>query len=136
MNEEVRMMRLSVALKVISLLFIGFFAVFAILVTLDAAIITGSSFLASIFRWQPHNKAYEGMISSIYIVWGIMLWRASRNPIEHKSLIEFTIWGNAAHGAVMLISAVVLSGELIHIVSDVLLLPVIAGVLYWLRPRS
>ena len=135
MDEQVRTQRLSVALKVISIFFMSF-VVFAILVIIDSPLVSEGSVIAALGRWHPFNKAYEIMIATVYIVWGIMLWRASKNPSDHKSLIEFTIWGNLAHAAVMLALALLLEGELIHAIGDVLILGLVGGVLLWLRPRG
>lgn len=136
MSEEVRMKRLSTALRAIAILFIAAFSGFYLLVLLDSPITAEGELLAKLLRWKPYNAAYEGMLTAIYVVWGIMLWRASGHPREHRSLIDFTIWGSLAHTAVMFVGALVLEGELIHAVSDVVLLGGVAGVLLWLRPRD
>ncbi len=135
MSDEVRMQRLSVAMKVVSVFFVSFL-LYLLLVFLDSPILAEGTLLADLTRWEPFNPAYEGMIASIYVVWGIFFWRASANPSEHGLLIDFTIWANLAHAAEMLISAFVFEGELIHLVSEVSLLVLISAVLLWLRPRT
>ncbi len=135
MDEQVRMKRLSVVLKIISFVFVVVFGVLLILVLVDSSLVAEGSLLATLFRWQPYNKAYFSMLVTIFIVWGIMLWLASKNPSEHRLLIDFTIWGNLAHAAVMLVTALLMKGELLHIVGDVLALTLIGVVVLWLRPR-
>ena len=135
MSEEVRLQRLTVAMKAISIIFIvGFLPVF-VLAVLDSPIVAQGSLIASLFRWQPYNVAYFGMLVTIFIVWGIFLWKASRNPKEQRLFIDFTIWASLAHAVFMLVFAIYLEGELIHVVGDVAVLALIAAVLYWLRPR-
>lgn len=74
------------------------------------------------------------MLTAIHIVWAIMLWRAADAPAKHALFIDFTIWANAAHGVVMLIATPSQKGLLMTMIAGVPLF-VIAGVLWWLRPR-
>jgi Family of unknown function (DUF6632) len=41
----------------------------------------------------------------IYIVWGVFLLRASRNPAAYSSFLDFTMWANLAHGVLMAVQA-------------------------------
>lgn len=135
MNEEVRLQRLTVAMKAISIFFVVGFLPFLVLVVVDSPIVAKGSLIASLLRWHPYNVAYEGMMVSVYVVWGIMLWKASEKPTENRLFIDFTIWANLVHAAIMLVFAIYFEGELIHIAGDVLALTLVAVVLYWLRPR-
>ncbi len=136
MNDRIRMQRLTLALRVISVVLVVGFLGFYVLVLLDSSLVAEGSLLGALLRWSPYHKAYEGMIVAVYSVWGIFLWRVSNSPAEHKSLIDFTIWANLAHAVEMLVAAFVLEGESIHVIGDVLMLGLVAGVLYWLRPVS
>lgn len=136
MNDRIRMQRLKLALRVISVFFVVGFLGFYVLVLLDSSLVEKGSLLGALLRWGPYHKAYEGMIVAVYSVWGIFLWRASNSPLENKSLIDFTIWANLAHAVEMLVAAFVLEGESIHVMGDVLMVGLVAGVLYWLRPVS
>jgi hypothetical protein len=129
------MKRLSIALKIIAIVFVVVFGVFYILVLANSSLVAEGSLIGMLLRWEPYNKAYEGMIVTIFVVWGIMLWQASKNPSEHKSLIDFTIWGNLAHAGMMLVASLLIKGEVIHAVGDVLVLALIGLVVLWLRPR-
>lgn len=86
------------------------------------------------WRWNPHNHEYEQMIIAVYAVLGVFLFLASRNPAEHRSLLQFTLWSSVAHGAVMLVHALSNSDERWHLVADVPALFVVAGVLAALMP--
>ena len=134
MTDEVRMKRLSVALKVISVAFCVF-VIILVLVLVDSSLIAEGTILGRLLLWQPYHKAYESMIIALYIVWGVMLWVASKNPAQNKVFIDFTILANLAHAIVMFIAALAMEGELLHMVGDVLLLLIVSGVLLWLRPR-
>lgn len=136
MNDRIRMQRLKLALRVISVFFVVGFLGFYVLVLLDSSLVAKDSLLGALLRWSPYHKAYEGMIVAVYSVWGIFLWRVSNSPVENKSLIDFTIWANLAHAVEMLVAALVLEGESMHFIGDVLMLALVAGVLYWLRPVS
>lgn len=45
------------------------------------------------------------MLMVIYIVWGIFLLHAARNPRGYRSFLTFTMWANFAHGALMAVQA-------------------------------
>jgi hypothetical protein len=55
--------------------------------------------------WQPRNLPVEMMLSTVYLAMGIVMIAASRNPGNHKALIDFLILANLAHAIVMLLSA-------------------------------
>ena len=76
------------------------------------------------------NHSYA-MILGIYLTLGVCLILAARNPVEHKSLIRFTIWSSLVHAAIMAVQA---SGETIHrghLWGDVPALLLVAVVLWW-----
>jgi hypothetical protein len=47
------------------------------------------------WAWQPEQPAYLHMILGIYATLGVFLLLAARNPIQHLSLIWFTVWSRA-----------------------------------------
>ncbi|WP_205719051.1 DUF6632 domain-containing protein [Actinomadura geliboluensis] len=87
------------------------------------------------FRWGPEQPEYEQMIAVIYTVLGIFLMRASRDPLDHLSLIWFTVWSSLAHAAVMAVHAAMDLSEWGHLVGDVPALVIVAVVLAVLSPR-
>ncbi|HEV8511320.1 MAG TPA: DUF6632 domain-containing protein [Gemmatimonadales bacterium] len=80
------------------------------------------------WRWQPYHPAYEHMITVFYATLGLFLLIAARRPAQHRSLILFAGWSSLAHGAVMGIDALRMSGERGHLLGDVPAL-IIAGAL-------
>jgi hypothetical protein len=53
------------------------------------------------WSWHPRGSHSEHMIVVVYVVLGIFLLRATRDPLRHRSLIWFTVWSSVAHGALM-----------------------------------
>lgn len=45
------------------------------------------------------------MLMVIYVVWGIFLLRAARDPKSYSSFLSFTMWANLAHGLLMAVQA-------------------------------
>lgn len=134
MNYAMRITRLRLFLRLLS---VGYFAAFVpwiTLILLNAPVLAPGGVLAPLLRFQPYNVPYESMMTAIHLVWAVMLWRASRDPGKHILFIEFTIWANAAHGLVMLIATPMRKGFLMTFVEGLPLF-VIAAVLWWLRPR-
>ena len=48
-----------------------------------------------------HLPLYLQMIMGVYATLGVFLLMASRNPLQHLSLIWFTVWSSVVHGAIM-----------------------------------
>jgi hypothetical protein len=91
------------------------------------------------FVWHEvgARSYYFEMICAVYVVLGVFLLIASRNPREHRSLIWFAIWSSVAHGALMFVQAFDESPHhLAHLWGDVPLLLFGAALLAWLMPRK
>jgi hypothetical protein len=135
MNETVKMTWLRILMRVLA---VGFFAAFlpwiTLILTKAPALAPGSTF-APLLRFRPYNPAYESMMTSVYLVMAIMLWRASYNPARHRLFIDFVIWANIAHGIVMLIATPLQKGLVMTFIEGVPLFA-ISGLLWWLRPRD
>lgn len=134
MNETVRLTWLRIALRILSVGFLATFIPWITLILLRADILAPGGRFAPLLRFQPYNAAYESMMAAIYIVWAVMLWRASRQPAQHLLFIDFTIWATAAHALVMLL-ATPMQKSLIMTGIEGVPLVLIAAVLWWLRPR-
>lgn len=135
MNETVRTAWLRIFLKVLSLGFLAAFIPWITLILLNVPVLAPGGRLAPLLRFQPYNPHYESMMTAIFLVWAVMLWRASGDPAKHRLFIDFTIWANAAHGLVMLIVTPMQKGIVMTFIEGVPLLA-IAAVLWWLRPRG
>ncbi|QLH41867.1 MAG: hypothetical protein HWD59_03505 [Coxiellaceae bacterium] len=88
------------------------------------------------WRWIPQQQNYEQMIVVIYIVLGIFLIFAAKDPLQNVSLIWFTVWSSLAHGGVMLVQALVYPHEHGHLIGDVPALLLIGIILGLLTPRG
>ena len=89
--------------------------------------------------WVWHGgegQYYLQMICGVYAVLGVYLIRASRRPAEHASLIGFTIWSSVVHALIMGAQALGDEHERGHLVGDVPALLLVAGVLWYLSPRT
>jgi hypothetical protein len=87
------------------------------------------------WRWSPHHAHYEQMMVGIYITLGIFLIHASRDPLQHLSLIWFAVWMSIVHAGVMAAQALTTAGHRGHLVADVPALLLSAAVLAFLTPR-
>jgi hypothetical protein len=52
-------------------------------------------------RFGNEHNHVPPMLMIIYIVWGVFLIRAARNPPAYSSFLRFTMWANLAHGVLM-----------------------------------
>lgn len=89
--------------------------------------------------WSWHtggHSDYLQMILGIYVTLGVFLIVASRNPLEHLSLIWFTVWSSIVHSGIMAAQSLVNANNIGHLWGDVLALFVVAVVLALLTPRG
>lgn len=94
-------------------------------------------FWPSGWTWHAEGRSeYLEMILGIYATLGVFLLIASRNPMEHRSLIWFTVWSSIVHGTIMGIQALSTPQHIGHLYGDVLGLFVVAAVLAVLTPRG
>lgn len=78
---------------------------------------------------------YLQMIAGVYATLGVFLIIASRNPSEHRSLIQFTIWSSLVHAGIMGVQALGDHHERGHLIGDVPALLLVAVVLWILMPK-
>jgi len=83
-----------------------------------------------------HLPHYLQMILGVYATLGLFLLMASRNPLQHLSLIWFTVWSSVVHSAIMAAQALANPEHMGHLWGDVPALLVIAAVLALLTPRT
>ena len=104
-------------------------------------VLVGVFFTAAIYPvtmilWQKDQPSYEtAMGLSLYVVLGILLLAAVRDPGSHRSLITFAVWSSFAHAAVMAVMVfrdVRSRGEWL----PTLILTVIGATLAMLAPRG
>lgn len=88
------------------------------------------------WQWQPAQGEYELMIVGVYATLGVFLLLAARDPLEHLSLIWFTVWSSVVHGGIMFVQALVDPAETGHLAGDVPALLLVALVLAWLTRRA
>ncbi|WP_068186765.1 DUF6632 domain-containing protein [Mycobacterium sp. UM_CSW] len=88
----------------------------AIFVSLFVGFLTQSPLLAEhggALNWTIWNDVRCGsehlhvppMLMVIYIVWGVFLLRAVADPPRYASFLDFTMWANLVHGALMAVQA-------------------------------
>lgn len=123
MNPATRLRLLRVALVVFGLIFLV--GVYPLMMSL----------WPSGWRWQPNQPEYEQMILGVYATLGVFLLIASRNPLEHRSLIWFTVWSSLVHAGIMAAQAINIPAEHGHLLGDVPALILVAVVLAILIPR-
>ncbi len=108
---------LSVSLQIQALVFF-LFAVFVVV-----TIIFGQNSLSEFFyRGEEFHWDYELMFAGLFFVWSIFLWRASQNPSNHKTFIDFTVVANLMHIGVMIVIGLYAPDEFLHLFMDTLFL--------------
>ena len=107
MNPATRIKFLRIALILVGLIFL--FGVYPLMM----------NFWPSGWRWQPNQPEYEQMILGVYATLGIFLLIASRDPLQHRSLIWFTVWSSLVHAGIMAVQAFKMPSEHGHLLGDI-----------------
>ncbi len=93
-------------------------------------------FWPSGWQWQPSQPEYEQMVLGVYATLGVFLVLASRNPVQHRSLILFAAWSSLVHSGIMAVQAIRDTAERGHLIGDVAVLAIVGIVLLVLAPKS
>jgi hypothetical protein len=127
MSETNRLKFLKIALVLVGVIFsAGLFTL----------MIAWPSLWPSGWAWHAGHSHYPMMIVGVYATLGVFLLIAARNPLEHLSIIRFTIWSSVVHAAIMTVQSFMGEGNHGHLVGDVPALFLVAAVLAVLTPRD
>jgi hypothetical protein len=124
MNLALRIRLLRIALVVFGLIFL--FGVYPLM----------NFWWPAGWRWQPNQTEYEQMILGVYATLGVFLLIASKNPLQHRSLIWFTVWSSIVHAGIMAAQAMKMPAEHGHLMGDIPALFLVAVVLGLLMPMG
>lgn len=123
MTETHRLKYLQIALAAVGLIFI-------------AGIYLLTIVWPSGWTWHTGHSHYLLMILGVYATLGVFLLIAARHPLEHLSLIRFTVWSSVVHAGIMTVQALMDPGQHGHLLGDVPALFIVAAVLAALTPRG
>lgn len=130
---EQKLNRLKVFLTIYGIISIMLFGGLFILTSLNAPVMQEGGMLRFL-RWDILSKHVELMIEIVYLVWGIFMLLAARDPLAHFSFLNFTLWANLAHGVLMIPQAVMV-GMMYKMYTDIAYCLVLAIGLWVLMPR-
>src|SRR5215831_4350985 len=88
MNDTARLKYLRIALVLVGIIFI--FGIYLLMIVWPSG-----------WTWHTGHSDYPLMIVGVYATLGVFLLRAARNPLDHLSLIWFTVWSSVVHAAIM-----------------------------------
>jgi hypothetical protein len=122
MNDTSRLRYLRIALVVVGIIFIV--GIYLLMIVWPSG-----------WTWHTGHSDYPLMIVGVYATLGVFLLWASRNPLEHLSLIWFTVWSSVVHGGIMAFQSFEMPANHGHLIGDVPALFIVAAVLGFLTPR-
>ena len=123
MSSATRLRLLQVALLLFGLIFL--FGIYPLMMAWPSG-----------WRWNPNQTEYEQMIIGVYATLGVFLIIAARNPLQHRSLIWFTVWSSLVHAGIMAVQAAQMPMEHGHLLGDVPALALVAVSVAVLMPRG
>ena len=136
LSDDARVRLLQVTMRLFGAAFIGLTAFIGVALVFDLGVVGDGSFLEWYFFWHPRNLSYELMIGAMLGVWGLFLWLAASDPLEHRFFIDFSIVFLGLHALVMAYTALTVEGEFHHLITDIASLEVLAVVFLVLRPNK
>jgi hypothetical protein len=122
MNDITRLKYLRIALILVGIIFIA--GIYLLMIVWPSG-----------WTWHTGHSDYPLMIVGIYATLGVFLLLAARDPLNHLSLIWFTVWSSVVHGAIMAVQALAPTSHG-HLMGDVPALFVVAAILAVLTPRG
>ena len=66
----------------------------------------------------PYQWDFELFFAGFFLVWGIYIWRATKDIQKDINLIRFTSWAFLVHGITYLIAGAFRTNEIVHILTD------------------
>jgi hypothetical protein len=123
MPDATRLRALRVVLIVVGLIFV--FAIYPL-----------GKVWPSGWTWGQGHSHYLMMIIGVYATLGVFLLLAAKNPMEHRSLIWFTVWSSVVHAVIMAAQSFGDGMERGHLLGDVPALLIVAIALAALTPRG
>jgi hypothetical protein len=107
-------------------------------------VLSGLLFAAAIYPlftsvrsgWQTNQEDPLPMGLSLYVMMGIFLLLAARNPAVNHGVIIFAAWLNIAHAAVMTVMSIHLPKQRKDLLIASAVFGAIGAVLIWLAPAS
>ena len=121
-------------LNLFGVISIALFGTLFLLTSFDAPIMQEGGALRFL-RWDILSRHVELMIEIVYLVWGIFMLLAARNPLSYLSFLNFTLWANLAHGLLMIPQAFMV-GMMYKMFTDVAYCLVLAIGLWILVPKG
>ena len=104
----------------ISALFLWYFTLVFLLAVFGSNIplLKEDTFLGDILIRRPYQFDFELMFTVLYFVWGIFLWKSSKESNKNSNFVSFTGWTFLTQAIVMVILAFLQSRESLHFIFD------------------
>lgn len=109
------MNKLSLTLKLFALLYWYLVAYFVAMLLSNQL---GNNWLDFTMKGGEYRWDFEAFFTAIYLVWGVYLWKAAKNPEKSALFIKFTVWANFAHAFTMIVVGILRPDEFYHLLTD------------------
>ena len=104
----------------ISAIFLWYFTPLFLLIVSDVGsrIFQDGTFLGNLIVRHPYQWDYELMFAGFFLIWGIFVWKAAKNPEINLSFIKFTAWGFFAIVLTNILVGLFRTQDLAHLTTD------------------
>lgn len=132
-QEEKKLKNLKLFLKVF-----GFFTILVMSINMSAFVFQIEAFRPGNsmhwLLWDDITGHVGPMIFIIYIIWGIYFFKVAKDPLKHRSFLNFTMWANLGHGLIMIPMAIQDPTYHLRFVTDIPFILLTAVGIYLWRP--
>jgi len=130
---------LKITLKITGLFLWYFVALFFFIVwdmNRSTSLLKEGTTLGDLMIRHPYQWDFELFFAGLFLVWGIFIWRATKDTRKDLNLIKFTGWAFLIHASTMIIAGAVKTQDLTHLISDSISWFILSFLILYFAPRS
>ena len=120
----------SLSIKLLAVYFWSFMPTFILSLLPQRNTVFGELFIRDA---QVAGYQFELLFALIFFVWGVYLWKASKNPGTHLFFIDFTLWASVAHLLWMVLIATIQPADTTHLLRDAVILAIPLSLVTYFR---
>lgn len=115
----------------ISAIFLWYFTPLFFLIVSSPLLFHQGTFWGDLIVRHPYQWDYEFFFALFYLVWGVFVWKAAKNPSKDISLVKFTAWAFLVNAISLILVGFFRRLELAHLATDSIPWIVISAVIFY-----
>ncbi len=83
---------------------------------------------------RPYQWDFELFFAGLFLVWGIFVWRATKDTQKDSNIIKFTGWAFLVQAITMILAGAIRSQDLMHLLNDSIYWFILAFLILYFAP--